>query len=50
VALDQFEYSVGLLLADEALGADLDGSLHLQPAGWWYRQSPTAPCHTQPDA
>lgn len=43
VALDQFEYSVGLLLADEALGADLDGPLYLQPAGWWYRQSPAAP-------
>jgi hypothetical protein len=43
VALDQFEYSVGLLLADEALGPDLDGSLYLQPAGWWYRQSSTAP-------
>jgi hypothetical protein len=56
VAFDQFEYSVGLLLADEILGADLDGSLYLQPAGWWYRQSPTAPwshpagCMTGPAA
>lgn len=56
VALDQFEYSVGLLLADEALGPDLDGSLYLQPAGWWYRQSPPTPwsrpeaCMTSPAA
>jgi len=56
VAFDQFEYSVGLLLADNALGADLDGPLYLQPAGWWYRQSPTAPwshpagCMTGPAA
>ena len=56
VAFDQFEYSVGLLLADEALGADLDGPLYLQPAGWWYRQSLTAPwshpagCMTGPSA
>jgi hypothetical protein len=56
VALDQFEYSVGLLLADEALGADLDGPLYLQPAGWWYRQRPPTPwshpeaCMTGPAA
>ncbi len=56
VAMDQFEYSVGLLLADDALGPDLDGSLYLQPAGWWYRRSPANPwshpegCMTGPAA
>lgn len=56
VALDQFEYSVGMLLADKALGPDLDGPLYLPPAGWWYRQNPASPwshpeaCMTGPAA
>jgi hypothetical protein len=47
-AFDQFEYSIDLLLADRALGPDLDGSLYIRPAGWWYRQKSAAPW-SQPD-
>lgn len=48
-AFDQFEYSLGLVLADEALGGDLDGTVYVQPVGWWFRKDLTAPW-SRPDA